>query len=130
MISHDRRFLNRIATHVLDVDYETVTLYTGNYDAFCEQKVATFERKEAEIAKQEKAVAEKRAFIDRFKAKASKARQAQSRVKQIEKIKIAELPQSSRRAAKFKFTPRRPSGRDVVKAEGIEKSYGEHKVPT
>ncbi len=128
IISHDRRFLDAVATRILDVDYQTVIDYAGNYTSFLEQKQATRERKETEIARSEKIIAEKKAFIEKFRYKASKARQAQSRVKQIEKIEIQELPKSSRMAPRFKFEQRRPSGRDVLALEGIGKSYGERVV--
>ncbi|NOU31716.1 MAG: ABC-F family ATP-binding cassette domain-containing protein [Polyangiaceae bacterium] len=124
VISHDIRFLDNVATHILDVDYETITLYTGNYSAFEVEKQAIRDRKEAEIARTEKIIAEKRAFVDRFGAKATKAKQAQSRLKQIEKIEVEELANTSRRTPKFRFQPARPSGRDVLTVEGISKSYG------
>ncbi|MDB4943489.1 MAG: ATPase component of transporter [Labilithrix sp.] len=128
VISHDQRFLEAIATHVLDVDYGTVELYTGSYAAFAIEKKATRERKEAEIARQQKIIAEKRAFIDRFGAKASKAKQAQSRLKQIEKIEVEELAESSRAAPHFQFLTERPSGKDVLEISGVTKSYGEKHV--
>lgn len=127
VISHDHLFLNRVATHILDVDYQAITPYPGNYDRFVVQKEAARAQKEAEIARAEKLVAEKRAFVERFRAKATKARQAQSRVKQIEKIEIETLPQSSRRHPKFRFDIARPSGKDVLNVEGINKAY-EHPV--
>ncbi|HEU4403785.1 MAG TPA: ABC-F family ATP-binding cassette domain-containing protein [Polyangiaceae bacterium] len=128
IVSHDQRFLDNVATHILDVDYETITLYVGNYEAFVKEKVATRARKEAEIARAEKIIADKRAFVERFGAKATKARQAQSRLKQIEKIEVEELADTSRRAPHFRFTPARPSGRDVLAVEGVGKSYGEKRV--
>ncbi len=128
VVSHDQRFLDNVATHILDVDYETITLYTGNYEAFVKEKQATRARKEAEIARAEKVIAEKRAFVERFGAKATKARQAQSRLKQIEKIEVEELADTSRRAPHFRFTPARQSGRDVLAVEGVSKSYGEKNV--
>ncbi|RLB60685.1 MAG: ABC-F family ATPase [Deltaproteobacteria bacterium] len=128
VVSHDHRFIDRVATHILDVDYATVTLYVGNYTNFIAEKEQTRARKEAEIAKQQQAIAEKKAFIERFRAKNTKARQAQSRVKQIEKIEIEELPQSSRRAPVFRFEQRRKSGRDVVELDGISKAYGDNRV--
>ncbi len=128
VISHDHRFLNNVSTHILDVDYETITEYPGNYDAFLEQKVATRDRKETEIARVEKTIAEKKAFVERFKAKATKARQAQSRVKQIEKIEVEKLPQSSRRYPKFRFESVRPSGKDVLAVEALSKAYGDKTV--
>src|SRR5450432_1166975 len=128
VISHDQRFLDNVATHILDVDYGTVTSYVGNYARFVVEKAAVRERKELEIGRQQKIIAEKRAFVDRFGAKASKAKQAQSRLKQIEKIEVEELAQSSRREPLFRFTPERPSGKEVLELEGISKAYGEKVV--
>ncbi len=128
VISHDQRFLDNVATHILDVDYATVIPYTGNYTAFHQQKLATRDRKETEIARVEKTIAEKKAFVERFKAKASKARQAQSRVKQIEKIEVETLAPSSRRYPKFRFDITRPSGKDVLSLDEISKSYGDNQV--
>jgi ATPase subunit of ABC transporter with duplicated ATPase domains len=128
VISHDHRFLDNICTHIADVDYETITLYPGNYSAFAAAKVAERERKEAEIGKREKQIADHQAFVDRFRAKATKARQAQSKIKMIEKIVIERLPQSSRRYPVFKFQQVRPSGRQVLKLTGISKAYGDKRV--
>jgi ATPase subunit of ABC transporter with duplicated ATPase domains len=128
VISHDHRFLDNVATHILDVDYETITLYPGNYSRFVADKLVTRERKEAEIERQRQIVAEKKAFIERFRAKNTKARQAQSRVKQIEKIEIDVLPQTSRRAPLLRFEIERPSGREVLGVDGVSKSFGEHVV--
>ena len=128
VISHDHRFLDNVCTHIVDVDYETVTLYKGNYTSFTEQKQENRERKEAEIGKREKEIAHHQAFVDSFRAKATKARQAQSKMKMMEKIVIERLPQSSRRYPTFKFAQRRPSGRQVVEVENIAKSYGRKQV--
>jgi ATPase subunit of ABC transporter with duplicated ATPase domains len=128
VISHDERFLDTVATHVLDVDYGTITPYTGNYTAFAAEKAASYERRAAEIGRAEAIVAEKRAWVERFGAKASKARQAQSRLKQIEKIEVGELETTSRRAPAFAFTPQRPSGREVLAVEGVSKAYGAKRV--
>ena len=124
VISHDQRFLDNVATHILDVDYGTVTSYVGNYARFVVEKAAVRERKEAEIARQQKIIAEKRAFVERFGAKATKAKQAQSRLKQIEKIEVEDLAQTSRREPLFRFTQERPSGKEVLELEAISKSYG------
>ncbi|MEM6457372.1 MAG: ABC-F family ATP-binding cassette domain-containing protein, partial [Acidobacteriota bacterium] len=128
VISHDQRFLDNVCTHILDVDYETVTLYPGNYTAFVDRKAENRARKEAEIGKREKQIADHKAFIDRFKAKATKARQAQSKAKQMEKIVIERLPQSSRRYPVFQFKSRRPSGKVVLELDGIAKAYGDKQV--
>jgi len=130
VISHDHRFLDNVVTHILDVDYETITLYPGDYTAFLEAKAAERERREKEIASREKEIAHHQKFVDRFRAKASKARQAQSKLRLIEKKAegLEELPQSSRRYPAFRFEPRRPSGREVLSVEGVSKSYGTNRV--
>jgi ATPase subunit of ABC transporter with duplicated ATPase domains len=128
VISHDERFLDTVATHILDVDYGTITVYPGNYAHFVREKAAVYERKATEIERAEAIVAEKKAWVERFGAKATKAKQAQSRLKQIEKIEVGELEQSSRRAPLFTFTPERPSGRDVLTVEHLSKAYGDKKV--
>ena len=125
VVSHDRRFLDSISTHILDVDYEKITLYTGNYERFEIEKVAERERMEARIEKQEQEIADKKKFVERFRAKATKARQAQSKLKQIEKIEVEEVPVSSRQYPLFRFQSVRPPGKEVLKAEGIEKSFDE-----
>ncbi|HRI62842.1 MAG TPA: ABC-F family ATP-binding cassette domain-containing protein [Polyangium sp.] len=128
VISHDQRFLDNVATNILDIDYGTITLYHGNYSAFGKEKQAERERKEAEIARIEADVAHKQAYVDRFRYKASKARQAQSKLKQIEKIDIPELEESSRRSPSFKLSIVRQSGRDVLEVEKVSKSYGDKRV--
>lgn len=128
VISHDQRFLDNVATHVLDVDYGTVTLYVGNYAAFTREKQELRARKEAEISRTTAAIAEKRAWVERFGAKATKARQAQSRLKQIEKIEVEELESSSRQSPLFRFVQERPSGKEVLELKGLKKSYGEKRV--
>jgi ATPase subunit of ABC transporter with duplicated ATPase domains len=128
VISHDHRFLDNVCTQIVDVDYETLTLYPGNYSYFATAKVENRDRKEAEIEKREKTIAQHQEFVDRFKAKATKARQAQSKVKMIEKIVIERLPQTSRRYPRFHFKQSRPSGRQVLEVEGIAKAYGKKKV--
>jgi ATPase subunit of ABC transporter with duplicated ATPase domains len=130
VISHDHRFLDRMVTHILDVDYETVTLYHGNYSAFLEGKREDRERREKDIAGREREIAHHQEFVDRFRAKNTKARQAQSKLRLIEKALagMEELPVSSRRYPTFDFQEKRPSGRDVVSVKGIVKSYGENEV--
>ncbi len=128
VISHDRRFLDAIANRMLDVDYGTITEYAGNYTRFLQDKALTRERKEAEIARAEKIIADKKAFVERFGAKATKARQAQSRLKQIEKIEVEELAQSTRRAPRFRFETERQSGKEVLTVEHVDKAYGDKQV--
>lgn len=123
VVSHDHRFLSNVCTHIIDVDYERVTVYPGNYVAFEKSKKEDRDRLEAEIGKREKEIAEHSNFIRRFKAKPTKARQAQSKVKRMEKIVIPSLPQSSRRYPKFRFKSCRHSGQLVVRVDGLGKSY-------
>ncbi|HEX8694403.1 MAG TPA: ABC-F family ATP-binding cassette domain-containing protein [Longimicrobium sp.] len=130
VVSHDHRFLDNVATHILDVDYQTVTLYRGNYTEFLEQKREDRERKEKEIEGRQKEIAHHQKFVDRFKAKASKARQAQSKLRMIERKaeELVELPGSSRRYPKFRFEQRRPSGREVLAVTGLRKAFGDTEV--
>src|SRR5687768_4219131 len=130
VISHDHRFLDNVSTGILDVDYQTVTLYYGNYTDFLEQKRENRERKEKEIEGRQKEIAHHQKFVDKFKAKASKARQAQSKAKMIERKveEMEELPGSSRRYPKFQFVQKRPSGKEVLKIAGVRKAFGEKEV--
>ncbi len=130
VISHDHRFLDNVCTDILDVDYETVLLYPGNYTEFDRAKHSERERKEREAAKREKEIAHHRQFVDRFRAKATKARQAQSKLRMIEKREeeLVALPQSSRRYPRFRFSQIRPSGREALSIEGVSKAYGDNQV--
>jgi ATPase subunit of ABC transporter with duplicated ATPase domains len=128
LVSHDHRFLDNVATTIVDVDYATIKAYPGNYQAFVRAKRDERERREKEIAKRQAQIAEQKAFVERFRAKATKARQAQSKLKAIDRIEIEELPQSSRRYPRFRFQQRRPSGRQVLSVEGLAKSYGDKQV--
>jgi ATPase subunit of ABC transporter with duplicated ATPase domains len=128
LISHDHRFLDTVATTIVDVDYGAIKAYPGNYAHFVQAKQEERERKESQIEKQEAVIAEHKAFVERFRSKATKARQAQSKLKMIDRIEIERLPESSRRYPRFRFEQRRPSGRQVVELAGISKSYGEKRV--
>ena len=128
IVSHDHRFLDNVATTIVDVDYETIKAYPGDYQAFTRAKREDRERRQKEIEKREAQIAEQKAFVDRFRAKASKARQAQSKLKLIQRIDIEKLPQSSRRYPKFRLQQRRPSGRQVLAIEGVSVSYGDNRV--
>ncbi|NQZ95762.1 MAG: ATP-binding cassette domain-containing protein [Myxococcales bacterium] len=128
MVSHDHRFLDNVATVIVDVDYQTIKAYRGSYQHFTVAKQADRDRREKEIAKREARIAEQKAFVERFRAKATKARQAQSKLKSIARIEIEKLPVSSRRMPHFRFQQRRPSGRRVLEIEGLEKSYGDNRV--
>ncbi|CAM2068323.1 ABC-F family ATP-binding cassette domain-containing protein [Sulfidibacter corallicola] len=130
VVSHDREFLNAVCTHMVDVDYGTTKLYTGNYDQFLEQKALDEEMRQIETEKREKRIDELNAFVTRFKAKASKARQASSKAKQIERMeKTIEAPRySSRVFPRIQFTPCRPPGKQVLEIKDLGKSFGDKEV--
>jgi ATPase subunit of ABC transporter with duplicated ATPase domains len=128
IISHDQRFLDNVTSHTLDVDYRTITEYTGSYSTFVAEKAAIRARKEAENERALDEIARKRAWVERFGAKNTKATQAQSRLKQIERIEVEELVESSRRRPHLRFVPERPSGREVLDIKGVSKSYGDKRV--
>ena len=128
VVSHDRHVLNAVSHSIADLDYEQLRLYSGDYDAFERAKAAAVVQKEAEIERTEARIKEMQQFIDRFQAKATKARQATSRKKQVEKLQLPEVQRSSRRAPALAFTQRRPAGRRVLQVERIAKAYGDHAV--
>ena len=88
MVSHDHRFLDNVATVIVDIDYSTIKAYPGNYQTFTQAKREERERREKEIEKREAQIADHKAFVERFRAKATKARQAQSKLKAIDRIEI------------------------------------------
>jgi len=132
VISHDHDFLNGVCTHIADVDFGTIKIYTGNYDKFCVQCQEERDRKSGLIAKQEKRRDDLQLFVDRFKAKASKARQAGSKAKMIEKLEDEigsnQLARSTRMEPRFVFKQVRPSGICPLKVAGVTKSYGDKRV--
>jgi len=130
VISHDHRFLDNISTGILDVDYETVLSYRGDYSAFLTAKRVERERREKSIAGRQREIAHHQKFVDKFRAKASKARQAQNKVRMIEKQvdQIEELPPSSRRYPTFRFEQQRDSGQEVLKIKGVKKAFNDNEV--
>jgi len=127
-ISHDRNFLNEVASHIIDIDYEELRLYTGNYEQFLEAKILAETQKSKEIENYERKTAELQAFVDRFRAKATKARQAQSRVKQLDKMDVPEVKRSSRISPDLRFEEFRPSGKTVLTVKDVSKKFGKTEV--
>jgi ATPase subunit of ABC transporter with duplicated ATPase domains len=126
VVSHDRHFMNAIATHVADVDYQTVTLYTGDYDDFVEQKTTGKRQSEADAAQKRKKIAELKDFVARFGASASRSSQAQSRVKEMEKLESSITVKRSNVVRPYiKFEIAKPSGRDALRVETLNKSFGD-----
>lgn len=127
-ISHDITFVNNLANHILDIDYGEITQYTGNYDKFIEQKAAVMEQKQKELAYLEKKVATMRVFVEKFRASATRSKQALSREKLIDKIEMPDIKKSSRIAPNFYFRSKRPSGKLVLNVKDITKDYGDKKI--
>lgn len=122
VISHDRYFLNRVCTHMADIDFKKVTTYTGNYD-FWRQASELQQRLLSDQNKKTSNKAEElKAFVQRFSANASKSRQASSRQKQLEKLEFHEMPASTRKQPFVGFEPKRALGSDVLTVTGLSKS--------
>jgi ATPase subunit of ABC transporter with duplicated ATPase domains len=132
VVSHDRQFLDIVCTHIVDLDYGTLKIYKGGYEEFVAQKQQNRELKEQQLEKQERRRSDLQGFIDRFQAKASKAKQAQSKAKLVEKLETEmdalDLSPSSRIYPTFNFTPLRDSGVKVLEVKGISKSFGKKQV--
>lgn len=124
-ISHDRGFLNNIATNILDIDYDTILDYPGNYDQFCFTKEERLLLKQNELKNQEKKIEALQGFVARFGAKASKASQAASRQKMIDKIELVEIKESNIFKPFFNFQIKKQSGKMIVKAEALDKKFDE-----
>lgn len=122
--SHDRAFLNRLVTRIVDIDEGELVSYSGNYDFYQEKWRERRKQQEARYARQQAMLEKEQAFIDRFKARASHAAQVQSRVKKLDKIDKVEPPKS-RKIIDFEFRDPPRSGDDVVQLCGIKKAYGQ-----
>jgi ATPase subunit of ABC transporter with duplicated ATPase domains len=127
VISHDRHFLNRVCTHIADIDYETIITYTGTYDDMVVTKTQVRAQIGAQNAQREKKIAQLKDFIARFSA-GTRSSQVQSRRKEVERLAVTELARSNIQRPYLKFEPRRPSGKHVLEIEGVSQSYGETEV--
>jgi ATPase subunit of ABC transporter with duplicated ATPase domains len=123
IISHDRHFLNSVCTHMADLDYGELRIYPGNYDEYMTAATQVRERLQADNARKKAQIADLQAFVSRFSANASKARQATSRARQIEKIKLEEVKPSSRVNPYIRFEQARQLYRLALDVEGLSKSY-------
>ncbi|KWR91726.1 ABC-F family ATPase [Cupriavidus sp. IDO] len=123
IISHDRHFLNSVCTHMADMDYGTLKVYPGNYDDYMEASMQARERQVAANARAKERISELQDFVRRFSANKSKARQATSRAKQIEKIKVEDIKPSSRQNPFVRFEFEKKLHNLAVEAEGVTKTY-------
>jgi len=124
-ISHDREFLNNLSTNILDIDYGTVMDYVGNFDKFVTAKEESLIFKQSELKNQEKKIEALQSFVDRFGAKASKATQAASRQKMIDRIQLVDIKDSNIMKPYFHLTQHKPTGKNVLKVEQLSKHFDE-----
>ncbi|AZG76874.1 ABC-F family ATP-binding cassette domain-containing protein [Methylocystis rosea] len=127
MTSHDREFMNRIVTKVVEIDGGALTTYSGNYVFYEQQRAQNEKQAQAQFERQQAMLAKEIKFIERFKARASHAAQVQSRVKKLEKIDRVEPPKR-RQTVLFEFPPAPRSGDDVITLKNVHKSYGARRI--
>jgi ATP-binding cassette subfamily F protein 3 len=127
-ISHDRSFLNRLAEHIVEIDRQKLVRYRGNYDDFVVQKNARQEQQSAAYKNQQREIKRLQTFIDRFGAKNTKASQAQSKRKQIERLDLIDAPDSAQTRVSFRFPRPERSGLKAIELTGISHAYGENVV--
>lgn len=128
VVSHDRHFLNKVCTHMVDVDFEKIKLYPGNYDFWLESSQLAAKLQADQNAKKEDKIKELQDFITRFSANASKSKQATSRKKTLEKITLDDIQPSSRRYPFVAFQPEREIGNDLLRVENLSKTIDGTKV--
>ncbi|MBA8841833.1 ABC-F family ATP-binding cassette domain-containing protein [Ochrobactrum sp. RH2CCR150] len=127
MTSHDREFMNRIVTKIIEIDGGSLNSYSGDYGFYEGQRALNEKQQQAQFERQQAMLAKEIKFIERFKARASHASQVQSRVKKLEKIDRVEPPRR-RQTVAFDFLPAPRSGEDVVSLKGVNKSYGSRTI--
>jgi ATPase subunit of ABC transporter with duplicated ATPase domains len=128
VVSHDRHFLNKVCTHMADLDYGKIQIYVGNYDFWYESSQLASRMAQDSNRKKEEKIKELQAFIARFSANASKSKQATSRKKLLDKISLDDIRPSSRRYPFVGFTPEREIGNDLLRVEGLTKTIDGVKV--
>ena len=128
VVSHDRYFLNKVCTHIADIDYGKIQLYAGNYDFWYESSQLMIKQMKEANKKKEEKIKELQEFIQRFSANASKSKQATSRKRALEKIQVDEIRPSSRKYPYIDFKPNRDIGNEVLMVDGISKTIDGIKV--
>ena len=128
IVSHDRHFLNKVCTHIADIDYGKIKLYVGNYDFWYESSVLLQKQMRESNKKKEEKIKELQSFIARFSANASKSKQATSRKKLLEKIELDEIIPSSRKYPFIDFKIDKPAGKEILKVENLTKVVDGKKI--
>jgi ATP-binding cassette subfamily F protein 3 len=123
IVSHDREFLDRLCTQIVETERGVATPYLGNYSAYLQQKAEQQEAQQAAFDRQQKELDKQQAFVERFRASATRSTQAKSREKQLEKIERIEAPTSSLKQRTFEFPPAPRSGREVVTIQDLTHTY-------
>ncbi|MDB9525458.1 ABC-F family ATP-binding cassette domain-containing protein [Oscillatoria sp. CS-180] len=123
IVSHDREFLDRLCTQIIETERGVSTTYLGNYSRYLEQKAETRVAQQSAYDRQQKEIAQQQAYIDRFRASATRSTQAKSREKQLNKVELIEAPETDVRTLKFQFPPAPRSGQDVVVIEDLTHCY-------
>ncbi len=125
IVSHDREFLDRLCTQIVETERGVSTTYLGNYSAYLQQKAEMQESQMSAYERQQKELEKQQTFVDRFRASATRSTQAKSREKQLEKIERIEAPTANLRTLHFRFPPAPRSGREVVKIKDLVHAYDE-----
>lgn len=125
VVSHDRHFLNKVCTHIADVDFGKIQITVGNYDFWYESSQLAAKMAQESNKKKEEKIKELQAFIARFSANASKSKQATSRKKMLDNITLDDIQPSSRKYPYISFTPEREIGNDLLRVEGLTKKIGD-----
>jgi ATPase subunit of ABC transporter with duplicated ATPase domains len=128
VVSHDRHFLNKVCTHIADIDFQQISLYTGNYEFWWKASQLSAKLRKEQQKKSEAKAAELKEFISRFSSNAARSKQATSRKKELDKLELNDLPQTSRRFPYVAFKPEREPGKMVLEVEGLTKSIDGEKV--
>jgi ATPase subunit of ABC transporter with duplicated ATPase domains len=128
VVSHDRHFLNKVCTHMADIDFGKIQTYVGNYDFWYESSQLALQLMKDQNKKKEEKIKELESFISRFSSNASKAKQATSRKKQLEKITLDDIKPSSRKYPFVGFKPEREAGNDILRVENLSKTIDGRKV--
>ncbi len=128
VVSHDRYFLNKVCTHIADIDYGKIQLYSGNYDFWYESSQLILKQRKEANKKKEEQIKELKEFISRFSANAAKSKQATSRKKALEKIELDDIRPSSRKYPYIDFRPKREIGNEVLTVDGLTKTIDGKKV--
>lgn len=128
IVSHDRHFLDKVCTHMADIDYGAINLYTGNYSFWYEASQLALQQKRDQNRKAEEKIAQLKTFIERFSANASKSRQATARKKMLDKLSIDEIKPSSRKYPHIYFPEEREAGKDLLTIDGLAASADGRKL--